>query len=229
MHAGFLHVLHHRADHDVAGRVPDGVHVHLGGVLQEAVDQHGPLGRQPALPAEGAETGQLGHGPAEAVLVVHDLHRPPPEHVAGAHQGRIADPLDDGKRVGDGRRGAAGRLRDLEPGAQRVPVLPVLGQVDRLGAGAEDEAGRKHPGQLQRRLAAEADDDAGRALRLDDVQHVLLGQRLEVETVARVVVGRDRLRVAVDHHRLVAGVAEGEAGVHAAVVELDALADAVRP
>src|SRR5207249_9007020 len=40
---------------------------------------------------------------------------------------------------------------------------------------------------------------------------------------------RDRLRVAVDHHRLVAGVAEGEAGVHAAVVELDALADAVRP
>ena len=57
---------------------------------------------------------------------------------------------------------------------------------------------------------------------------VLAGERLEVQAVGRVVVGRHGLRVAVDHHRLEAGVAQGEAGVDAAVVELDALADAVR-
>ena len=64
-------------------------------------------------------------------------------------------------------------------------------------------------------------------LGLDDVHHVLVGERLEVEPVGGVVVGRHRLGVAVDHDRLEAGVAQGEAGVHAAVVELDALADAV--
>ena len=53
-------------------------------------------------------------------------------------------------------------------------------------------------------------------------------ERLEVEAVGRVVVGRNRLRVAVDHHRLVAERPERLHGVHAAVVELDALADPVR-
>ena len=53
-------------------------------------------------------------------------------------------------------------------------------------------------------------------------------QRLEVEPVGGVVVGGDGLRVAVDHHRLVAERAERLGGVDAAVVELDPLADPVR-
>ena len=65
-------------------------------------------------------------------------------------------------------------------------------------------------------------------LAVHDREHVLERQRLEVEPVGRVVVGRDRLRVAVDHDRLEAVVLEREGGVHAAVVELDALPDAVR-
>jgi hypothetical protein len=60
-----------------------------------------------------------------------------------------------------------------------------------------------------------------------DLEHVLGGERLEVEAVRGVVVGRDGLGVAVDHDGLEAGSREGEGGVHAAVVELDALADAV--
>ena len=47
--------------------------------------------------------------------------------------------------------------------------------------------------------------------------------------VAGVVVGADGLGVRVDHDRLDAHLAQGEAGVAAAVVELDPLADAVRP
>ena len=81
------------------------------------------------------------------------------------------------------------------------------------------------------RLAAELDDDAVqravRFLALEDLDHVLFGERLEVEAVGGVVVGRDGFGVAVDHDGLVAGVAEGEGGVAAAIVELDALADAV--
>ena len=80
----------------------------------------------------------------------------------------------------------------------------------------------------ERRLAAELRDDADRLLAVADGEHLLRRERLEVEPVGRVVVGRDRLRVAVDHHRLVAERAEGLGGVDAAVVELDPLADPVR-
>ena len=64
-------------------------------------------------------------------------------------------------------------------------------------------------------------------LALEDLDDVFFGQRLEIEAVGGVVVGRDGLGVAVDHDGLVAGVAQREGGVAAAIVELDALADAV--
>ena len=68
----------------------------------------------------------------------------------------------------------------------------------------------------------------GLPLGVDDLEHVLERERLEVQPAGGVVVGGDRLGVAVDHHRVEAGVAQREAGVHAGVVELDALADPVR-
>ena len=61
-----------------------------------------------------------------------------------------------------------------------------------------------------------------------DLDHILGGQRLEIEPVGGVVIGRDGLRVAVDHDRLDAGLAQAVGGMDAAIVELDALADAVR-
>jgi hypothetical protein len=66
-----------------------------------------------------------------------------------------------------------------------------------------------------------------RLLDAHDLQHVLQGQRLEVEAVRGVVVGGDGFRVAVDHDGLVPVLAQRQRRVHAAVVELDALADAV--
>ena len=81
--------------------------------------------------------------------------------------------------------------------------------------------------QAQRRLPAELDDHALGLLGVDDLQHVLARERLEVQPVGGVVVGRHRLRVAVDHDGLVAVLAQRLHGVDAAVVELDPLADAV--
>src|SRR3546814_18022242 len=87
-------------------------------------------------------------------------------------------------------------------------------------------------GQLQRRLAAELHDDtlqnAAALLLARNADNVLGGQRLEVEAVRGVVIRRHRLRIAVHHDGFIAGLAEGIGGVDAAVVELDALADAVR-
>ena len=64
---------------------------------------------------------------------------------------------------------------------------------------------------------------------MHDLEHVLERERLEVQLVRDVEVGRDGLGVGVDHDRLVSLLAERQRGAHAAVVELDALPDPVGP
>ena len=54
MHPGLLDVLHDPGDEDLAGAVAHGVDVDLDGVLQEAVDQHRPLGGDAALAGQRA-------------------------------------------------------------------------------------------------------------------------------------------------------------------------------
>ena len=98
------------------------------------------------------------------------------------------------------------------------------GEVPRIGTPAASSPLR----ELERRLAAELHDHAERLLEVDDLQHILERQRLEVERVGDVEVGGDGLRIRVDHHRAIAELAEGERRADAAVVELDALPDAIR-
>ena len=66
-------------------------------------------------------------------------------------------------------------------------------------------------------------------LRLEQAQHALDVERLEVQPRRGVEVGRDRLRVRVDHDRRPARVAQGRRGLDRAVVELDPLPDPDRP
>ena len=108
----------------------------------------------------------------------------------------------------------------------------AFGLVPTIGTPAFSEPLR----EAERRLSAELHDDAddagtacaGSGFGVVDLEDVLEGQRLEVQPVGGVVVGRHRLGVAVDHHGLEPGLAQRGRGVHAAVVELDALTDAVR-
>ena len=118
---------------------------------------------------------------------------------------------------------------DLELVHHRAEEVAVLGHVDGLGAGAQDVDAvlLERGGEVERRLAAELRDDAQGLFLFVDGEHVLQRQGLEVELVRGVVVGGDGLRVAVDHDRLKAQGLERLCRVHAAVVELDALADAV--
>ena len=224
MDAGLLDVLHDAADVQVLA-VEEGVDVDLDGVLEEAVHQHRVVLGD--LRGVGDVAGEVG-------LVVHDLHAAAAEHVARADQDRVADLVGDALGLLEGDGGAVLR-GDQAAGIQHaLEGAAVLGQVDGLRGGAQD----RHAGvgeflrELQRGLAAElhehAEHPAGGFLRVDDLQHVLERQRLEVQAGGDVVVGGDGFRVAVDHDGLVAGLAQRHGGVHAGVVELDALADAVR-
>ena len=95
--------------------------------------------------------------------------------------------------------------------------VPMIGHAGGFQAG----------GEIERRLAAELHDHAFRFFLFVNVEHVLVGERLEVEFVAGVVIGRNRFRVGIDHDGFDLELAKSEGGVDAAVVEFDSLADAV--
>jgi hypothetical protein len=120
-------------------------------------------------------------------------------------------------------------MRDVEAPQERPETAPILGEVN----GIDGRAEKPGPGalqrarELQRRLPSELHDHSLWPLGLDHGEHVVGGQRLEVEAVGGVVVGRHRLRVAVDHDGVPAGLAHRHRRVNTAVVEFDALADAI--
>ncbi len=219
MDARLLDVLQDAADHRPFA-VGDEVDVELGRVLEVAVDQDRVAAR---------DLGGERHELLDRLLVVADRHGAPAEHVARPHEYRVAEPARHGERLGErARRAVLGRrIRSSSssaPNRSRSSARSIAS-----GRGAPDRhAGRFESfGELERRLAAELDDHAVRLLALVDRQHVLERERLEVEPVGGVVVGRDGLGVAVDHDRLDAELAQREGGVDAAVVELDSLADPV--
>ena len=222
--AGLLDVLHDTAEVQLVA-VVQRVHVDLDRVVQESVDQDRP-GR--------ADLGRLLDVRGQPRLVVHDLHAAPAEDVRRPDEDGVADLVGDGLGPGERRGGAVLRRGQPGLGEDLAEGAAVLGGVDRLGRGAHDRHAvvLERLREAQRGLSAELDDHArdrsGERLRVDDLQHVLEGERLEVQPVGGVVVRGDGLGVAVDHHGLVARVAQREGGVDAGVVELDALADAVR-
>jgi hypothetical protein len=198
------------------------IDVDLDRVVEEAVEQHRRVvGHLHRLAHVALEVGSGARSPSRA--------RPARRTGAPPADSRSPRPAAAPLRAA---RGAVGRL--LEPSLwssfwkrsrSSAQSIGMSGVVPMIGTPLRLEVAR----QLERRLAAELHDHALGLLDGDDLQHVLERQRLEIEAVGGVVVGRDGLRVAVDHDGLEAVLAQRERRVHAAVVELDALADAVGP
>ncbi len=126
---------------------------------------------------------------------------------------------------------AVRRGRDLELGQDLGELPAVLGEIDRLRRRPEHGEALFLQGscQSQRGLAAELGDHADGSFGAAHREHVFGREWLEVQAARRVVVGGDGLGIGIDHHRLVAGFLQRERGVHAGVVELDPLADAIGP
>ena len=219
MNTGLLDMLQNTADVDLFA-VAQGVDVGLDCTLQEAVQVHRVV---------GANARSLGHVIAQMLGIVGDHHAAAAQHVARTHQQRVADMRGHG--LGLLKRGclARRRIHNAQLVEQGGKALAVLGKVDGIGLGAHDvhAAFLEHARQLKRGLAAERHHDAVGALNIDNVHDVLVGERLKVKAVGRVVVSRDGLGVAVDHDGLEAAGRQRVARVHAAVIELDTLTNAV--
>ena len=116
---------------------------------------------------------------------------------------------------------------------QRRKAFAVFGQINGVGRCAEDRDSRllQWPGQVQRSLPAELHNYAfQRAFGLFDsknFQHIFARQRLKIQPVAGVIIGRNSFRIAVDHDRFIARLCQCKTRMDAAIIELNPLPDAV--
>ena len=185
MNTGFLNVLHDAAQVQLLA-VEQGVHVNLDGVLKELVNQSR-LG--------GRNLGSVLQVAGQVSLVVDNLHAAAAQHVRGANQNRVTDLVGDALSALEGERGAVLGRNQAALLQHAGELAAVLGQVDGLGGGAQNRHARVLQGtsQLQRGLATQlhehAHQAAGTTLRLNDLEHVLKGQRLEVQAGRDIVVG----------------------------------------
>ena len=221
MDTGKLNMFHNAADHDLL-TVAQRVHINLGGVVQEFIDQNRSL--------RGHGHG-LAHIASQARLVIHQFHGPAAQDIGGTDQHRIGDGLGNGHGFLNRPGRAVGRLPEAKLFEQQLEPFAVLGPVN----GIRRRAQNRHPGlfkrhgQLERRLPAELDNDAIRLFTPHDTQHIFQRQRLKIQLVGRVIIRTDGLGVTVHHNGFKAVFFERKGRVHAAIVELNALADPIRP
>ena len=216
-----LDVLENRPHHRCLA-VGHAIDVQLDCMREELVDEDGAAFRY---------LHRLFHELPEPLLVVDDRHAASAKHERGPHEHGIADLGCDLQSVVDRVGDSAWRLPDANLLHERAEEIAVLGEGNVVRRGAEHVHARcrKALGEVERGLSPELHDRAVATFALVDLHHVLERERLEVELVRGVVVGGDGLGVGVDHHDLVAALAQGERRVAAAPVELDALPDAVGP
>ena len=81
------------------------------------------------------------------------------------------------------------------------------------------------PGQTDCSLAAEGHHHPAGLLHLKDILHILRRQRLKVETVCRVEIRGNSLRIIVDNHYLIAQPLQHLDTVNAGIVKLNSLPD----
>ena len=219
VHAGEFDVFRDRVIDDLTG-VRYRVELDLFCIFEEFGDHDRILFRH--LRGDAEEMFHLLFG-------VADAHGGSRKHVGRTDQYREAYAVDEFVHVVHRRKLFPLRLVDAKVVEHRREFVPVLCTVDRNGRRPEDGyiLALEFHGQVVRYLAADRNHHAVRLFEVDYVEYAFFGQFVEIEPVAHVVVGRDRLRVVVDHDRRVTELACGLHGVDRAPVELDGAADAV--
>mmetsp|Transcript_26885 Transcript_26885/g.61267 ORF Transcript_26885/g.61267 Transcript_26885/m.61267 type:complete len:685 (+) Transcript_26885:1043-3097(+) len=181
----------------------------------------------------GVVAAHHGGCPKEALhlaIAGNDAHGSTTEHVRRPHEHRESNSADEVERLVDGRELGPLRLVDAQLIAELAELEAVLACVDRVDRGAENLDGaalRQAHGQVVRRLSADRDNHTRGLLQRGNVKHSLVAQLVEVEPVGLVVVGGDRLWVAIDDDGLVAQRSEALDARDRAPVELHAAADPV--
>ncbi len=221
MDSGLFDMFHQAAD-QTGFAVVDRIHVHFNRIVQETIQQYRRV---------VGYGHRFFHIAAQALFVGDDFHRPAAQNVRRPHHQRITQLLSRIDGLLDRACGRVGRLQQVQPLQQFLKTFPVFRQIDGIGRGTDNRraGGFQRTRQFQRRLSAVLHDHALGFFQCDNFQHVFQRQRLEIQAVGSVEIGGNGLRVAVDHNGFVTVLAQGQGGMHTAIIELDPLPDPVRP
>ena len=108
--------------------------------------------------------------------------------------------------------------QSIDDGRELVPVFRL---VYARGFRTEDvhAASVQTQSQVVRYLAAHGHYHSVRLFEFVDIHHPFICELVEIQTVAHIIVRRDRFRVVVYHHASVAFVPDGLEGIHRTPVE----------
>src|SRR6266516_6242476 len=164
-------------------------------------------------------------------LVINQLHPSAAKNERGPNENWIANAIGDRNRFFHPDSRAVRGLAQTKFIEHDGKELAVFRHLDALRLGAENgNAGRfQSIGEIERRLSAELHDYAFGFFLIVNIEHVLKRKRLKIKFVAGIVIGRNRFRIGVNHDGFETELAQGEGGVDAAIIEFDALANAVGP
>ena len=219
VHAGLFNMFHDAGNsYDVS--VADRINVHFNRIVEEPVEEHRFF---------RAYLHSLAHVFDEALGRMHDFHRTAAENVARTNDNRVTDFFGLGKRFVFRVRNTVGRLKQTELIDELLEAFAVFRAVNRVGRCADDghAVGFEFTADFERRLTAVLHNHALGLLNFTNGEHVFERHRFEIETIGGVVVGGDRFRIAVHHDRLPPVLVKRHGGMHAAVVEFNALTNAV--
>ena len=206
MDAGLLDVLHDGSDQHLARMVADRVDVDLDGVLEEPVDEHGAHRRVRALVTErgwrrpGRGSRRRRRSPSPARRARSSAARAPDSRSAR----RSRAPRPPRRRCRRPAGGSRGWRRAPTTARGPRPRRSPRGLVPSTSAGGSRPASLSGVWPPRPTITPATPPAPPADSAVDDVENRLLGDRLEVQPVGGVVVGRDGLGVAVDHDRLVA-------------------------
>ena len=163
-------------------------------------------------------------------LVIHEFHSATAKDKRRPHQQGVTDSMSNRYSFFHAHGRSAWRSSQSQFIEHRGEKFSVLGRLDTFGLRADnrDAGGFQSIGQIKRSLPAELHDHTLGKFLFVNIEHVLECERLEVEFVARVVIGRNRFGIRIDHDCFEAELAQRESRVYTAIVELDTLTDAVR-
>ena len=200
--------------------VENGVDLRLLATVEEMIDEYF-IARQ--------VLEQTQYAFLQFFVVDNNTHALTAQYIRWTNQHRVANLVghfDGFIRI---VRGTVAWIRDTQFFQHIAETAAVFGDIHVIERSTDDADTFfiQALGQFERRLPAELHDDAIGFFVFDDLPEVFPENGFEVEFIGNVEIGGNGFGVAVDHDGFVAGFLDRLQTMHAAIIEFDALADAV--
>ena len=197
-----------------------GIHFHFLGVLDELAHHYRMLFRY--IGSQFQETFQF-------FLIRTYIHGGSTQHIRRANQYREAHFVNKGINVFHGSQCTPFGLVYSDTVKHGREFITVFGIVNALGTCSEDvnSLSVQAESKIIRYLTTGGNDDSMRIFQFENIHHTLESQLVKVQTVAHIIVGRNRFGIIINHDTAVTLLTDSLQSLHATPVKFHRRTDAV--